>query len=365
MYESYGGGWGVGPNNAGTGGGYAESAFANPLLTWQKSLKTDVGLDFTLWNKVNVMLNYFYEYRYDILNSGSPLFPSYLGSTFGYVNYGEVASTGFEAQVGYSLQKKDWGIDVGFNVANHSNKVLRMREEAKNYPYLYRQGHPVGQRCGLIWEGYYSEDDVVNRGVTQSWGNVMPGSLKYKDVNGDGVVNSDDYVAIGKDSDVPRWELGMNLNVNYKGFYVAANLQAALGRTVDLRNSAPYATSPLYYDRNVSTWIKQPWTAEVANNPATAGTIDFPSLSIENNSNTFLTSTFFLRNGNFLRLRMLEVGYDMPEKWAKAIKMRSMKVYVRGMNLFTLDHLGGVFDPEVPEGYPVMKSYNVGLTFTF
>ena len=365
LYTAASGSWGAGPNNSGISSGYKEAAIGNEFLTWEKAYKTDAGLDVSFWNQLHFMFNYFYEYRYDLLNSGNELIPSFLGSTFGYINYAKVASYGFESTVSWIKQfQNDLSFNTGFSVSKQNNKILRKKESSQLYDYLYTQGYPIGQRFGLICEGYYSEEDITERNITQTFGAVIPGSLKYKDINEDGVINSDDRVAIGKSS-IPEWELGLNLGVNYKGIYLDLNLQACLGRDVDLRSAAPYATSPLYYDRNVSTFINQPWTAEYANNPALSGEIDFPSLTIENGTNNFQTSTFFLRNGNFLRLRSLEVGYQFPFKKINKLFLKDLRLYFRGMNLLTFDHLNGFFDPEVLEGYPVLKSYNLGVNITF
>lgn len=364
LYTNASGSWGTGTNNGAYGGGPVEAALGNPDLTWEKALKTDVGVDVTLWKSIDLMFNYFYEYRTDILCSGSAMLPSFYGVTFGYVNYGRVGAQGIEMAASYHKQYRNGGFQIGLNATHQKNKVLRMKESLKNYDYLYSQGLPVGQRFGLLCEGFYSVDDVANRDIVQSYGTVIPGSLKYVDVNGDKVINSDDRVPLGKYSDIPDWELGLNLGANYKGFYLNANIQARIGRDVDLRAQAPYITSPLYYDRNVASYIKQPWTEEVANDPNLAGTIDFPSLSIENNTNNFQTSSFFLRNGDFLRLRSLEIGYNFPKNWIKKARLEAANIYLRGMNLFTLDHLDGL-DPEVLEGYPVMRSYNIGVNLTF
>ena len=103
---------------------------------------------------------------------------------------------------------------------------------------------------------------------------------------------------------------------------------------------------------------------EAAADPALAAAIDFPSLSIENANNTFQQSSFFMKNGDFIRLRSLEIGYQFPKKWIKHLRMQNAGIYLRGMNLFTWDHIEG-YDPEVLEGYPVMKSYNIGVNITF
>lgn len=363
-YVSAGGGWGAGIDNGGFGGGYAEASVANPYATWEKALKIDAGLDMVLWKDLTLGLTYFHEYRTDIMNSGDHMFPDYIGVSMGYLNHGKVESQGFETVAMLDKQYKSWGFNVGVNVTKQSNKILRMTETPERYAYLYHQGNAIGDQYGYLVEGYYSAEDVENREVKQTFGTVIPGSLKYADVNGDKVVNEDDKVRIGADANVPEWELGLNLGLNFKGLYANAFFQACMGRDVNLRNSASYTSSPLYNDRNISTYIKQPWTPEAAADPALAATIDFPSLSIENARNTFQPSTYFMRNGDFIRLRSLEVGYQFPKQWIKHLHMQKASIYLRGMNLFTWDHLDG-FDPEVQEGYPIMKSYNIGLNITF
>jgi TonB-linked SusC/RagA family outer membrane protein len=362
IYSYVSGGWGAGTNNASYAGGYAEGTLANEELTWEKAWKTDVAVEARFLHDFDFMFDYYYEYRYDILNSADAMVPSFMGVSAGYTNYGRVANYGFETSLAYKHQFGEWKVNAGISADRMYTKILRLSESKRLYDYLYKVGNPLGSIYGLVVEGYYSADDVANRKVTQSFGTVIPGSLKYKDVNNDGIVNSDDYVCIGKTN--PDWELGFDLGLNYKGVYANAHFQALLGRDVDLRSSAPYITSPLYYDRNISTFIKQPWTAEAAADPALASTIDFPSLSIENSANNFQTSTYFLRNGDFLRLRSLEVGYEFPKNLVGKIGLQAATVYFRGMNLLTWDHIKD-FDPEVLEGYPVMESYNVGINFTF
>jgi hypothetical protein len=237
-----------------------------------------------------------------------------------------------------------------------------MKEVPREWSYLYQQGNPVGQRFGLIALGLFQSQAEIDASPTQSYGKVIPGSIKYKDVNGDGVVNNDDYVAIGKDATIPTWDFGFNFGFNVKSFYLDANFQGAVGRDVNLRSDsegAQYSVTPIYGDKNVSTYVKNPWTI------ATAATADFPSLSIENSANNYSpTSTYWLKNGDFVRLRSMEFGFNFPKTLLSSIGLSSANIYLRGMNLFTLDHIG-YFDPEVMEGYPVMKSYTVGLNIKY
>ncbi len=335
-----------------------EKPIGNADLTWEKAYKTDIAVDVTMLNNINVGLCYFNEFRYDILNDASTFIPSFVGNTLSSTNYGQVNSKGLEATIATQQQYNDWGYYAAANFTWLTNKVVRMKEATRAWDYLYAQGHPVGQRFGLEAMGLFQTQDEINTAPVQTFGKVIQGSIRYKDQNDDKVINSDDYVAIGKDATVPDLNMGFNIGANYKGIYVDANFQAAVGRDVNLRDDtegALYTVSALYNDKNVSTFITNPWT------PATAATANYPSLSIENAANNFQTSTYWLRNGNFLRLRTLEIGYKLPSKLISGLKLSSVNVYLRGMNVFTLDNIK-YFDPEVMEGYPVMKSYNVGLS---
>ncbi len=339
----------------------AELPIGNPDLTWEKSYKTDFGVDAVLFKNVQLSATYFNEFRDDILNSVSTLTPEFFGNSFGYINYGQVKSHGFEAVIATNRQYATWGYNLGANVTFVRNKVSRMKEYNRKDAYSYRQGNPVGQRFGLEAIGLFQSQAEIDASPTQFFGTVIPGSIKYKDQNGDGFVDSNDQIAIGKDASVPDCDLGFNVGFNVKGFYVDANFQAEIGREVNLRDDtegAMYSISPLYGDKNVSTFVKNPWT------PETAAYADYPSLTIENGANNYQTSTYWLRNGDFLRLRALEVGYNFPKNWIKGLRLSSANVFVRGMNILTLDNIK-YFDPEVMEGYPLLKSYNVGFNLKF
>lgn len=354
------GGTRFGYRNLYSSGGVEQTA-GNPYLTWEKSYKTDFGLDFSLFNHTQFMLTYFTEFRDDILNSGDVLIPNYFGNSFSYSNYGQVKSSGYEIGFQHLQQFKDWGYNVSANATFVKNEVTRMRELTRVDTYLYKQGQQIGQRFGLIALGFFQSQDEINAAPAQSWGKVIPGSIRYKDVNGDGVVNSNDMLPIGKDATIPECDLGFNVGFNAYGFYVDANFQAAIGREVNLRDAnegAQYSVAALYSDRNVSKFVTNPWT------PETAATANYPSLSIENAANNFQTSTFWLRNGDFLRLRALEIGYNLPKTIISKVLLSSANIYLRGMNLFTWDHIN-FFDPEVMEGYPVMKSFNLGINLKF
>jgi TonB-linked SusC/RagA family outer membrane protein len=340
----------------------SEQLIGNENLSWEKAYKTDFGIDISLYKDIDLNITSFNEFRHDILNSGSNLLPSYFGNAFGNTNYGQVYSSGWEFTLALSHDYLNWGYHISAVASNIATKITRIKEVPRQWNYLYQQGNPLGQRYGLIAEGLFQSQAEIDASPIQSYGKVIPGSIKYKDINDDGVINNDDYVAIGKDATIPTWDLGFNIGFNIKSFYMDANFQGAVGRDVNLRSDsegAQYSVTPIYGDKNVSTYVKNPWTVE------TAATADFPSLSIENSANNYTpTSTYWLRNGDFIRLRSMEVGYNLPKAILNSIGLSTANIYVRGMNLFTLDHIR-YFDPEVMEGYPVMKSYSVGLNIKY
>lgn len=365
LYTEYGDGWTAGTSNTNSARGKAEGIIGNPNLTWEKSFKTDVGLELVLFKDLQLMFTYFYEKRFDIRNSGNTLIPSFFGVGFGDESVGRIQSYGIEASVGQNKQFRKWSFYYNLGIATHKNEITYMDEERKRWSYLYQQGKPIGQYFGLVADGYYSTQEAADLKVNNTFGTIIPGSIKYKDINGDNTIDEDDQVALGSNMTVPKCELSLSLGAHFKGVYFDACLQAALGRSVNIRSDAAYSASPLYYDRNISKYIKVPWTPEVAENPTLSSMIDFPSLSIENVGNNFQQSSFWLKNGNFLRLRSLELGYEFPRTLVSKIRMSAAKVYFRGMNLLTFDHLGGSFDPEILEGYPVMKSIHAGVSITF
>jgi hypothetical protein len=156
----------------------------------------------------------------------------------------------------------------------------------------------------------------------------------------------------------PAWDLGLLLSVSYRGFDLGAIFEAQLGRSIYLGNE-PSLFWPLYnYSARISTYPKQFWTEE------TKQTADYPRLTTIENKNNYQPSSFWYVNGNFLRLRSLDLGYTLPAGLLERIRISQARVFVRGMNLFTLDHLHYA-DPEVQSGYPVMKSYNAGISLQF
>jgi hypothetical protein len=161
-----------------------------------------------------------------------------------------------------------------------------------------------------------------------------------------------------KSSTLPTWDLGLTLSFNYKGFDISAFFESQLGRSIYLGNE-PALFWPLYDNSaRISTYPGQFWT------PETRNTATYPRLTTMENKNNYRQSSFWYVNGDFVRMRSLDIGYSLPQGLIKRARLTNFRVFVRGMNLFTLDHLHYA-DPEVQAGYPVMKSYNGGISLQF
>ncbi|MGN7723449.1 SusC/RagA family TonB-linked outer membrane protein [Chitinophaga sp. 22620] len=350
------GSYSFGNTNASQSGLY-EGVIPNPDFTWETALKYDAGIDLRLLQHLDVSLTYFFQERKDILVSGSLLLPEIFGGSLPSVNAGITRNQGFEASLFYSQQKKDWGYRAGLNVGYVKDKVQYLPEAVQPYSYLYKAGQPVNQPYMLEAVGFFNSEDEIRNSPEQTFGPVKPGDIRYKDQNNDNRIDGYDIIPM-QHSAQPAWNLGLLLSVSCRGFDLGATFEAQLGRSIYLGNE-PYLFWPLYnYSARISTYPKQFWTEE------TKQTADYPRLTTIENKNNYRPSSFWYVNGDFLRLRSLDLGYTLPAGLLERIKISQARVFVRGMNLFTLDHLHYA-DPEVQSGYPVMKSYNAGISLQF
>jgi len=209
--------------------------------------------------------------------------------------------------------------------------------------------------------GYYKDQSDIDKSPYNALYKVRPGDIKYQDVNNDLIINSLDEVAIGAPT-VPEWTVGLSAGLDYKGFDFSFLVSAFAGRSVYLNNSAVWL---LKDNGNATALAYGAWEAGVRENDAT-----YPRLTTESNSNNYRSSSYWVKNGNFLRLANLEVGYSFSGKWMRNIKIKELRIYANGQNLFTLDYLAAYnLDPEVVNagitGYPNMKLFNLGLNVKF
>lgn len=340
-------------------GGLTEGPFANLDFAWEKKTTLNVGVDFTLWKNLSGTLDVFTEKRKGILEIPSASVPDYTGFNLQYANTGEVQNKGLEASLRYEQNANKFKYYVGGSIAYARNKIIKRSENPQPFSYLYTQGYEIGQMKGLVYQGFYQQSDFDANGalkqgvVASSYTNVKPGDLKFKDQDGNGIINDYDKVPLNYNK-LPEITLGFNLGFKYAGFDFDAYLQGVLHRTVSLLDDAYTYTHPFVYNNNISEFSANAWT------PATANTATSPRLSTLANPNNDQQSDFWMRNGNFLKLRSVELGYTIPQVGFLK-KVDAVRVFVNGTNLFTWDKIENLEAERLSMGYPLVKAVTFGM----
>ncbi|MCK9413103.1 MAG: SusC/RagA family TonB-linked outer membrane protein [Prolixibacteraceae bacterium] len=339
-------------------GGYIEYALSNPDLTYEKSHKSEIGVESVLWKNFHFSAAYFYQKRTNIIISQSNLVPSLVGVGLQDINGGKAENRGLELSLNIDKSFKEWGYFVGVNYTWMTSKVLYNVElpVPAGSEYYYRTGQKISQPYGLDFIGFFQSAQDIQSSPKQQFGSVKPGDMKYRDRNNDGFINQYDEGPIGN-SVLPQSEFGLTLGANYKGFDIQGVFQAQMGRDIYL-GSNPNIYWPLINYAKISTYVDQPWT------DANKATANYPRLTTVSNPNNYRPSTFWYKNADFLRLRSVELGHNLPSQVTSKIKIDKVRLFVRGMNLVTLSSFT-YGDPETMVGYPAMKSINMGLNVQF
>ncbi|MDO4164684.1 MAG: SusC/RagA family TonB-linked outer membrane protein, partial [Bacteroides sp.] len=334
--------------------GWKEGTLPSINGTTEKAYKYNLGLDMSLLKGLTFTVDGFYERRSDIWVSTSGQNSAVLGATSSYANAGIVDSWGTELNLDYTKQIGDFRLRVGGNFSYNRSKIKEMLEEPQAYDYLGSTGKPVGQINGLQAIGYFTDDADVSNSTPQQFGPATAGDIKYKDVNGDGVINENDMVAMGYNSTCPEIYYGFNLGLEWKGLGFNAYFQGVGHYTA-------YLTSTLYRPLVDNTTISQyaydnRWTPETPN-------ARFPRLTTETVDNNTQTSSVWLADRSFLKLRNCEVYYKLPTSWLNKMKMKQAKIYVRGVDLFCIDSID-LTDPEAmgSSAYPATRSVHIGVS---
>ncbi|HVV04975.1 MAG TPA: SusC/RagA family TonB-linked outer membrane protein [Puia sp.] len=355
-------GWILGSSNA-SQSGMAITQYANPNATWELKTTFNVGVDMQLWNHLSVTLDAFSEKRTGVYEVPSAEAPAFAGFNLPYINSGEVHNKGVEAVIGYDNKTGDLEYHVGASFAYARNKIIKRSETAQPFDRLYQKGFPIGQERGLVFDGFYqaadfNPDGSLKSGVAaSSYANVSPGDLKFKDLDGNGVINAYDKQPIGYNA-IPEITAGLDLGVKYRGFDLTAFLQGVMHRTVNLLSVAYNYTHPFVNNNNITQFSANSWTT------ATAATATTPRLSTLSNPNNDQASDFWLRNGHYLKLRSIELGYTLPGKGVLK-RLNGVRVFVNGTNLFTFNKIDGLEPENLSMGYPLTKVVNFGFNMKF
>lgn len=356
FYTSKGSTYFFGENNVANSGIF-EGRLPNKDLNCEIAYKTNVGVDLNIWNRLTFTTDIFYEKRKDILVDSGSIFSGVLGITTPKLNDGEVVNRGIEFAANWNHQLKDWGYFVSGNFTFARNKIKSMGEGYQPYSYLKQTGKPVGQFFGLQAVGFFTDEYDIESYVDQTFSEVRPGDIKYKDINGDKRIDNYDQVAMGYSTLVPEIYYGFSLGFNYKGIGLKADFQGVANYSIVKNMSSFYW--PLRDNTTVSEhYMRNRWTPTNLHS-------DYPRLTTLDNQNNFRNNSVWLEDGSFLKMRNLEVSYSFPKHVARGIRAKGINVFFRCMNLFSIDNVKDL-DPELMyASYPSYRSYHIGLNLEF
>ncbi|MFC2115856.1 SusC/RagA family TonB-linked outer membrane protein [Bacteroidota bacterium] len=337
---------------------YREARLGNPDITWEKSMKYNIGLESGFFsNRLNLTLDYFFENRTDILSQRSLILPAVLGVELPLENIGAVSNSGLELDAMFSDHAGPLTYYAGGILSMARNNIENL-DELYAEDYLYRTGNPIGQPFGLEALGLFQNWDDINDPATpvHTFTPVQPGDIRYADQNGDGLITDDDQIPIDF-TYYPELTYSFTLGGKYKGFDLEVFLTGAANRSVIYSGNAFYA---FQNNTQVPQIASGRWAYYPGQGIDTRATADYPRLSTVYNDNNYRASTFWTHNGSYLRLRQVELGYSLPMKLSGNPLVKNIRIYISGINLLTLDKLED-YDAEVMTGYPLMRSYHIGF----
>ena len=343
---------------------------ASPGITWEIATKDDLGVDLSLFNdKFTATVDYFYEKR-----TGIYVVRNFLPEITGLeskprANVGAVTSKGFDGNFAFKQKINKVDVTIRGNITYSKNEVLEKDEETKVYPYEYEKGYRVNQLKGLVAVGLFKDYDDIRNSPKQDFGTVQPGDIKYKDVNGDGIVNSQDAVAIGATTR-PNLVYGLGASFAWKGFDVNIHFQGAGKSTFPIYGKCVYAFSEgdwgnIFQDMINDRWVDSETAAKLGIQANENPNASYPRLSYGGNNNNQQVSTYWMRDGRYVRLKNLDVGYTLPKSIVNKLHFNNIRIYIAGSNLITWSSFK-TWDPESAnsrgEDYPLTRSITMGLS---
>lgn len=348
--------------------GISTSRYANENITWEIAHKMDIGIEMGFWNAITIQADFFKEKRTNILMDRASI-PSTMGLQANLrANVGEASSYGYEVSVdaNHSFANGAW-ISGRFNMTYATGKYDVYEEPDYGYEWLSWKGKRLNQITGLIAERLFIDEADIANSPVQTFGAVMPGDIKYKDINEDGIIDRQDNVPIGYPS-IPNYIYGFGISAGWKGFDLSCFFQAAAECSflIDPSATAPFVNVGgswgMATNAMLTAWADNHWS-EDNRNPYAA----WPRLSEQIVSNNNRSSTWWLRDGSYLRLKTIELGYTVPQRITEKIRLKQLRVYFSGNNIFTLSKFK-TWDVEMASNglnYPIQRVFNIGINVNF
>ena len=351
-----------------------EGLIGNKSITWELSKKMNLGVEIGLFKDFRINVDYFTEKRDQILLKRRTV-PSFQGVSSDYiprVNMGKVDNHGVDVEVSYSHTfNRDFSISSRVNFGFNDNTAIELDEPMRSEEYAYQyheEGFRLGQEFGYLidWDspgnGYFTSQDEIDSYYPYGFGGKpRVGDFVYKDVNGDGVIDQKDLSPIGYSTTVPGLNYGISLGLNFKGidFNVLFSGLGRYSKYYSGQGVVEWTKQGTYFD-----WTRNGWTEERYKN---GEKITYPAISTTKTV-SHTENDFFIQNRSFLRLKNIELGYTLPERFLKKVGVKALRVYVSGQNLFVWDNLRIThIDPEQNNsyGYPITKNVTLGLNINF
>ncbi|MDR1895591.1 MAG: TonB-dependent receptor [Prevotellaceae bacterium] len=353
----------------GDGTGMSISRYSDPNITWEISRKTNLGIELNIRNELEIQLDYFVENRSKILQQRS-FIPTLMGLQGNppSSNIGKAGGRGIDLSVDYtkSFNKDLWAVLRGnFTYASSKYEVYE-EPDYVDTPWRRHYGRKISQQWGYVAERLFVDENEVQNSPPQ-FGEYGAGDIKYKDINGDFRIDENDQVPIGFPT-TPEIIYGFGISAGYKNLDISCFFQGSARSSfwIDANATAPFvngAVSGFTTNRAMlQYWVDSHWSEDDRDIYAL-----WPRLSEYNIENNQKQSTWFMRDGSFLRLKTAEVGYTLPKGWVERVKLQSARFYVSGSNLLVFSKFK-MWDPEMAGNglaYPLQRVFNIGLNVEF
>lgn len=355
--------------------GYRIMTMGTPYLTWEVAKKYDVGVDFSFFNsKITGTIDWFLDKRDDIFMKRNQMpLTTGLADQTPMANVGKMKSYGWDGNIAYTQRIGQVNLQLRANFTYQTTDVIDRDEAANELWYKMEKGFQLNQSRGLIALGLFKDQEDIDRSPSQvalSNKTILPGDIKYKDVNGDGVITDDDKVPLGY-RETPGLQYGLGLSANWKNWGINMLFQGTGKCDFFVGGSGPHAFHDgkrgniLQVMVDGNRWIPK----EISGTEATEDpNADWPRLTYTNNNNNNRKSTYWLKERKYLRLRNLEITYDLPQMWTRKFLVSNMRIGFIGQNLFTWAPFKW-WDPEGTNesgsSYPINRTYSCYIQFSF
>lgn len=355
--------------------GYRIKTMGTPYLTWEVAKKYDVGVDFSFFNsKITGTIDWFLDKRDDIFMKRNQMpLTTGLADQTPMANVGKMKSYGWDGNIAYTQRIGQVNLQLRANFTYQTTDVIDRDEAANELWYKMEKGFQLNQSRGLIALGLFKDQEDIDRSPSQvalSNKTILPGDIKYKDVNGDGVITDDDKVPLGY-RETPGLQYGLGLSANWKNWGINMLFQGTGKCDFFVGGSGPHAFHDgkrgniLQVMVDGNRWIPK----EISGTEATEDpNADWPRLTYTNNNNNNCKSTYWLKERKYLRLRNLEITYDLPQMWTRKFLVSNMRIGFIGQNLFTWAPFKW-WDPEGTNesgsSYPINRTYSCYIQFSF